>query len=241
MNVFVNQSRGAALHRGHFGGLASPHPTYNQFRAGYRGWQGIKSQLQPLTNMKIAQNLDKIGSFGAVAVAAMAPCCFPLLGIIGTALGLGAMERFAPQLQYAVQLLVVIAWIGAFIAYREHRSIPLLALATTATALCFAHYYFYFSEPMIYSAFAALVASGIWNTIVRMKKTPANTVLESTITCPHCSHQETTTMPTDACRFLWDCPQCGEKLKPKQGDCCVFCTYGSVPCPPIQLESGCCA
>ncbi len=65
--------------------------------------------LEPLIDMKIARNLDKIGSFGAVVAAAMAPCCFPLLGIIGTALGLGAMERFAPQLQYAVQMLVVIA------------------------------------------------------------------------------------------------------------------------------------
>lgn len=24
-------------------------------------------------------------------------------------------------------------------------------------------------------------------------------------------------------------------LRPKAGDCCVFCSYGSVKCPPIQL------
>jgi hypothetical protein len=29
---------------------------------------------------------------------------------------------------------------------------------------------------------------------------------------------------------------CGTRLKPKPGDCCVFCSYGSVPCPPIQAE-----
>jgi len=29
---------------------------------------------------------------------------------------------------------------------------------------------------------------------------------------------------------------CGARLKPKPGDCCVFCSYGSVPCPPIQAE-----
>ena len=191
--------------------------------------------------MKIAQNLDKIGSVGAVITAAMAPCCFPLLGIIGTALGLGAMERFAPQLQYAVQIFVVLAWIGALIAYRAHRSILPFALATVGTALCFVHYYFYFSEMLIYSAFSALVLSGIWNTVIRMKKTSMKPNLESTITCPHCGHQETETMPTDACQFFWDCPKCGEKLKPKKGDCCVFCTYGSVPCPPIQLDAGCCA
>ncbi len=24
------------------------------------------------------------------------------------------------------------------------------------------------------------------------------------------------------------------QLKPKAGDCCVYCSYGTVPCPPIQ-------
>jgi hypothetical protein len=37
-----------------------------------------------------------------------------------------------------------------------------------------------------------------------------------------------------ACQFFYDCKECGVRLKPKPGDCCVFCSYGSVPCPPIQ-------
>ena len=41
-------------------------------------------------------------------------------------------------------------------------------------------------------------------------------------------------MPTDACQFFYDCRGCGERLKPKPGDCCVFCSYGTMPCPPIQ-------
>lgn len=66
-------------------------------------------------------------------------------------------------------------------------------------------------------------------------------VLESTITCPSCGHRETETMPTDACQFFYDCKGCEAVLKPKAGDCCVFCSYGSVACPPIQ-ETGksCC-
>lgn len=58
--------------------------------------------------------------------------------------------------------------------------------------------------------------------------------LVSTITCPACGHRETETMPTDACQFFYDCKHCGTKLRPHPGDCCVFCSYGSVPCPPIQ-------
>lgn len=64
--------------------------------------------------------------------------------------------------------------------------------------------------------------------------------LTSTITCPLCGHQSTEIMPTDACQFFYDCKGCGEVLRPKDGDCCVYCSYGDVPCPPIQesLESG---
>ena len=46
-------------------------------------------------------------------------------------------------------------------------------------------------------------------------------------------------MPADACQYFYDCKGCGERLKPKPGDCCVFCSYGSVPCPPVQAGRGC--
>lgn len=56
----------------------------------------------------------------------------------------------------------------------------------------------------------------------------------STLTCPECSTRWTLTMPEDACQFFIDCPDCGALLRPKPGDCCVFCSYGTVPCPPVQ-------
>ena len=67
--------------------------------------------------------------------------------------------------------------------------------------------------------------------------------LQSTLTCPRCGHAEIETMPTDACRFFYDCKGCGAKLRPNDGDCCVFCSFGDVPCPPIQADpsgSACC-
>ena len=63
---------------------------------------------------------------------------------------------------------------------------------------------------------------------------PKEIILESTITCPKCGHKETETMPTDACQFYYECNGCGELLRPKHGDCCVYCSFGTVPCPPIQ-------
>ena len=70
--------------------------------------------------------------------------------------------------------------------------------------------------------------------------------LQSTLTCPECSHQATEAMPTTACQFFYDCKHCGAVLRPLQGDCCVFCSYADVPCPPIQearekgVKSSCC-
>lgn len=63
----------------------------------------------------------------------------------------------------------------------------------------------------------------------------------STITCPECGHQSKDEMPTDACQFYYDCKGCGKILRPKQGDCCVYCSFGDVPCPPIQMDNDCCA
>ncbi len=63
--------------------------------------------------------------------------------------------------------------------------------------------------------------------------------LESVLTCPNCSHRSEETMPTDACQFFYDCKGCGIRLKPHPGDCCVFFSYGSVLCPPIQAGSCC--
>ncbi len=65
--------------------------------------------------------------------------------------------------------------------------------------------------------------------------------LQSTIVCPACGHRSTETMPTDACLYFYQCKSCGLEMKPKKGDCCVFCSYGDVPCPPIQQDrDGCC-
>ncbi|MGB3318042.1 MAG: GDCCVxC domain-containing (seleno)protein [Sphingopyxis granuli] len=67
--------------------------------------------------------------------------------------------------------------------------------------------------------------------------------LQSTLTCPRCGFVKTETMPTDACQYFYDCTGCGAILRPRRGDCCVFCSYGSLPCPPIQIEgedAGCC-
>ncbi|RLD26359.1 MAG: hypothetical protein DRI54_03010 [Bacteroidetes bacterium] len=64
--------------------------------------------------------------------------------------------------------------------------------------------------------------------------------LNSVITCPECGHKKEEVMPTDSCQFFYKCENCNTILKPQPGDCCVYCSYGSVKCPPIQQNDSCC-
>lgn len=69
-----------------------------------------------------------------------------------------------------------------------------------------------------------------------------NTIIaESILTCPQCGFAKRKTMPADACQFYYECTHCKTLLRPKPGDCCVFCSYGSVKCPPVQMRKNCCS
>ncbi|MCB9082414.1 MAG: class I SAM-dependent methyltransferase [Lewinellaceae bacterium] len=70
---------------------------------------------------------------------------------------------------------------------------------------------------------------------------PAGQVIRSSvITCPQCGFQKEEIMPVDACQYFYTCANCEAMLRPKAGDCCVFCSYGSVKCPPVQQQGFCC-
>lgn len=61
--------------------------------------------------------------------------------------------------------------------------------------------------------------------------------LTSIIRCPECGFSKAETMPTDACQFFYRCTNCGVLLRPQSEGCCVFCSYGDTPCPPMQQEA----
>lgn len=65
-------------------------------------------------------------------------------------------------------------------------------------------------------------------------------ILHSTITCPRCGYRTTERMSADTCQYLYDCHGCGAVLWPKPGDCCVYCSYGDTPCPPMQARGEAC-
>ena len=70
--------------------------------------------------------------------------------------------------------------------------------------------------------------------------TTAAVLLQSVLTCPRCGFSKQETMRVDACQFFYECESCKTLLRPEHGDCCVFCSYGSVKCPAIQTQRSCC-
>jgi hypothetical protein len=65
-------------------------------------------------------------------------------------------------------------------------------------------------------------------------------ILESLLTCPDCGFTKQDVMRSDACQFYYECSNCKVLLRPNPGDCCVFCSFGTTKCPPVQLDRGCC-
>ncbi len=59
---------------------------------------------------------------------------------------------------------------------------------------------------------------------------------QAIITCPYCGWQQTEIMPLDACLYFYTCPGCQRALRPKAQDCCVFCSFGTIVCPPRQTN-----
>jgi len=58
--------------------------------------------------------------------------------------------------------------------------------------------------------------------------------LSVALTCPACGAVSSAAMPIAACVYFYECPGCRAILRPKPGDCCVFCSYGDKRCPFVQ-------
>ena len=58
--------------------------------------------------------------------------------------------------------------------------------------------------------------------------------MNTEVICPECGHRKMETMPSDFCVIRYTCSNCHAELYPKDGDCCVFCSYGTHKCPSKQ-------
>ena len=67
--------------------------------------------------------------------------------------------------------------------------------------------------------------------LIALEDTTDNKQIKSVITCPKCGFKKSETVPTDHCLIAYTCTKCHKRITPKKGDCCVFCSYGTVKCP----------
>lgn len=202
--------------------------------------------------MKLANNIEKFGTIGMFFTAIFSPCCFPLFAFAASALGLGSFELFGGWTMWVFQGMVVISIIGFFISYRKHKCLYPLLIAIPSTIVVFYSYYFCnnnYQGYFLYSGMFGLLIATIVNyyrnklhddcgtcTIYKNKTVE----LKSTLTCPECGYKKEEIMPTNACEFFYQCENCKKRLRPLEGDCCVYCSYGTVKCPSIQSGSDCC-
>lgn len=200
----------------------------------------------------MTNRLGKLGIFGLFITVLFSPCCFPIFAFFASAIGLGSFEIWGGWTIKMFQVFIVISLLGLFLSYRSHRWIIPLTIAIPSGLAMTLTFYFWTPPWSLYIIYIGMTGFLV-STILNNKKTKCSencdnakkqfcpTVsLYSNITCPHCGHQKKETMPTNACVYRYDCEKCLSVLKPIPGDCCVYCSYGSVPCPPIQLSGQCC-
>lgn len=185
--------------------------------------------------------IDRVGAIGALEAAVAAPCCFPLFAAVAAALGLGALGHYETIVLYLFQAFALLSLLGLALAFRQQRRVGPLVLGFGSVALLAYTFYRSFQVATLYGGLFGLLAATVWNYLSSRRRHHISPILQSIITCPQCGHRAEETMPTNACLFFYDCPACHARLKPAPGHCCVFCSYGSVPCPPIQTGAPCCA
>jgi hypothetical protein len=200
--------------------------------------------------MNATNTLDRWGTLGLLLTALLSPCCFPLFAVMATGLGLGSFELFGGWTMWVFQALVVISIVGLVLSYRKHRSAHPLLIGVPSALVVFLGYHFS-DDPanFLYAGMLGLMVAAGMNYYRNRSygdRATSGTYngkaveLRNTIKCPFCGHMKVEMMPTDACVYFYDCERCKTVLKPKPSDCCVYCSYGAIKCPPMQVGEQCC-
>jgi len=58
--------------------------------------------------------------------------------------------------------------------------------------------------------------------------------VECEVTCPKCGHAEWMPMEADYSPYVYQCDRCLTVSVPSEGECCLFCAFGSSQCLPRQ-------
>ena len=185
--------------------------------------------------------------FSLLGAGLAAACCLgiPIIIVAFSAIGLGFLIHDA----ILVPLFIGFIALTLFLLYRAGRQyhlIKIFYLGVTGGLLSIIGLILlmYGITPiawLIYLGLFVLLVSCFWNTVMQWKIHRKKSIkLLSTIKCPKCGFEQEETMPTDSCLYFYQCKKCKKTLKPLSGDCCVFCSYGSIKCPSKQSQEVIC-
>ena len=183
---------------------------------------------------------NPLATIGTVVSAASCPACFPALAGIGAALGLTVFGEYEGLfIDRVLPLLAVAALLAQVAGWWAHRQWQRSLLGAVGPVLVLVAIEFYLGTAlgnwMFYTGVAAMAAVSIRELLSPAARACAQGCgvdEASVITCPQCGHRKEEQMPTDACLYFYECEGCKALLRPRPGDCCVFCSYGSRKCPP---------
>ena len=113
--------------------------------------------------------IDKIGTVGSLIAAAGCPACFPMLAVVGSALGLGALHPLEGKVFLVFQILVAIALLGNVISYFKHRKTLPLLIGIISPGLIFFALYIRFHPVIIYSGLSGLAVASVMNMIANRR------------------------------------------------------------------------
>lgn len=194
--------------------------------------------------MKFRYNLDRVGIGAMLFTVVFSPCCFPLFAFAASALGLGSFEIFGSWTMWILCSTVLISVLGLVVSYRKHKCMyPLLIAVPSASLIWYGIFMTTISPFMYIGMLGMLLATFVNYYRFRLHNgsfKEKDVIIKSILKCPKCGFAKEEDMPEDACAYFYECEKCKSRITPLIGDCCVYCSYGSVPCPPMQQEKSCC-
>jgi mercuric ion transport protein len=107
--------------------------------------------------------VEKTATVGALLTAAACPACFPMLAVVGTALGLGIFRAFEGWVFIVFQTLVVLALVGTVLSFLRHRRLIPLIVGLSGPLLIFLALYFGFNQFLLYLGLFGLIAASVLN------------------------------------------------------------------------------
>jgi len=107
--------------------------------------------------------VEEIATVGALLAAAACPACFPMLAVVGTALGLGIFRPFEGWVFIVFQTLVVLASVRTVLSFLRHRRLIPLIVGLSGPLLVFFALYFWFNQFLLYLGLFGLTVASVLN------------------------------------------------------------------------------